>query len=213
MNFYNEIASQWETQKDDIGSIVNSADEGMTWNVNAQGNLEIEITSSSKIHQIVLANFDDSYRPQVVVSNPHDAIDQHYSERMVSEATYQFEVANRVSLVNEPLDDTSFTFINKDTNSTEVEVMTLNAAGSWEWQIDGVQDETATLIVDTTENYISLDFGDGADTLAIEDIYADSNDFDGDSDTTENIYLFTCWYKIDATTGLGSCFRDEFYKN
>jgi hypothetical protein len=200
-------------EQDDTGSILDSADEGMTWSTNAEGNLEIEITSTSDIHQIALAKFDDTFRPQIVVLNPHNAIDQQYSERMVLQTTYQSEVASRVALSTEPLDDTSFTFINNDSSSTEVEVMFFNSNGSWEWQIDGLQDETATWSADTTDNFITINFADGSDTVAIEDIHPDTNDADGDSNNTEDVYLFTGWSEVDVTSGLGSFFRDEFYKN
>ncbi len=200
-------------EKDNTGSVIDSADEAMTWSVTVEGNLEIVITSSSEAHDIALAEFSDTYRPQVVVLNAFEASAHNYSERMVSQTTFEAEVANRIDLSTEPLDDTSFTYINKNPDATQVETMIFNADGSWEWQIDTVTDETATWLANTTDSYISLDFGDGIDVVAIEDIFADVNDLDGDSDTIENIYLFTGWVEVDGATGLGSFFRDEFYKN
>jgi len=185
----------------------------MTWSVNAQGNLDIEITSSSELHKIALKDFGDTFRPEVVVLNPLHFTEQTYAERMVSNAVFAAEVAGRVALDSITLAETSFTYINKDPFETQVEVMFFNGDNSWEIQVDGASDDSATWSVDTSSDFITLNFADGSETLAIESIMTDSEDLDNDMDTTEEIYQFTGWYELDGVSGLGSFFRDQYFLN
>lgn len=198
---------------DGLDAVVDSADEAMSWSVDSLGNLDVTITSSGDKHQIALMNFDDTYRPQIVVLNPHAAVNENYSERLVQKSDFEFEVANRLALSGEPLDDTTFTFINRHEQAGDVETMNFNADGSWEWLKGGLLDESAAWSASAVDNFITLSFTDEQATIAIEDKYADSEDVDEDLNNTELIYLFTGWSEIDSASGLGSFFRDEYFKN
>ena len=193
--------------------VVTPVDEATTWSVNTDGNLEVTISSSGDLHQIALVEFSDTYRPQVVVLNPSNTTDINYSERMVPSGTFESEVVSRFDYTANTELEGSYTFINKDSSVTEVETMVFNSGGNWQWLIDGVEDESASWSLDPTTDYITIDFGGDADTVALETLDADANDLDADGDTSELVYGFTGWYEVDTTSGLGSFFRDGFYKN
>ncbi len=199
-------------EQDSSGSTVDSGDEAMTWLVNSDGNLEVTITSSGDTHEMALADFSDDFRPQIVVLNPAENPEETYSERLVDQSEYEFEVANRVTFASSDEVVGFYSFINMDTSATETEVMVFNTDGSWQWMVDGSEDESGNWVLDTGTSFITITFTDGpTDTAALEDVSPDSMDLDGDLDTSELVYTFTSWSEVDTTTGLGSFWRDRFY--
>lgn len=182
----------------------------MTWSVDGDGNLQISITSSGDLHQIALSNFSDIFRPQVVVIQADMADTTNmYSERLVLQSAFEAEVAGREDIISEADVAGSFAWTN---DQAEVAVYTQGTPNTYQLFINSVEEESATWTVDTSTDFITLDWGGDTDTLAVESIMQDSSDLDSDGNTTEEIYSFAGWWQVDATTGLGSFFRDKYFK-
>ena len=194
------------------GSLVGAVDEAMTWSVDADANVLITITSSSDEHQIALANFSDIFRPSVVViqAGMADTLNGD-SERLVQLTEFQAEVSGRMDLI-----DMSSVAGNYHFASNVNEQLLIVADGSFQEVYNSAVEYTGTWTLDATNDYFTLDWcapsaagcGD-EDIMALESIIADTGDADGDGDTTEDVYNFAGWWEVDATTGLGSFFRDK----
>ena len=194
------------------GSLVGAVDEAMTWSVDADANVLITITSSSDEHQIALANFSDIFRPSVVViqAGMADTLNG-YSERLVQLTEFQAEVSGRMDLIDMSSVAGSYHFA-----SNVNEQLLIVADGSFQEVYNSAVEYAGTWTLDATNDYFTLDWcapsaagcGD-EDIMALESIIADTGDADGDGDTTEDVYNFAGWWEVDATTGLGSFFRDK----
>ncbi|HEY9134394.1 MAG TPA: hypothetical protein VIM85_01215, partial [Pseudomonadales bacterium] len=197
--------------------------EAMTWLVNADGNLEITITSTGSLHQVALNSFNDTLRPDllVVVDGAYDAaLDGSAQwpvmpERLLTQAQYESELAGKEDLV-----DMNTVAGNYHYSWNMNEQIHLDANGTFdEYFSDGgvaTFDGSGTWTVDAVNDFFTLDWcapdpagcGD-EDIVVLENIAADTSDIDGDFDTAENVYTFAGWGLVDSATGLGSMFRDQ----
>ena len=193
------------------GTLVEAVDEAMTWLVDGDGNLLITISSSSDKHQIALADFSETYRPQVVViqGGMADTVNTG-GLRMVSYDTFIAESAGGVDITAETDIVGEFAFRG---DQTEHMVFTQGAPNTYEWLVDGIVEDSGTWAVDLTTSYISVDLGGASpDMFSVESIQADSGDLDSDGDTAEMVYMFNIWWERDATSGLGHYYLDTFFK-
>ena len=210
------VRQEWQLSD---GAQTANLDEAMTWLVNADGNLEITITSSGDLHQLALNSFNDTLRPDllVVVNGAYDSgFNNAWGERLLTQAQYEtVELMAQVDLVdmntiagnyhyswdqNEQLhliNDGTF-----DEYFNDAGVATLDGSGTWS--------------VDAVNDFFTLDWcapnpaGCGEeDIVALESTAVDSGDIDGDGDTTETVYTFAGWWGVDPVTGLGSMYRDQ----
>jgi hypothetical protein len=207
-------------------STIGPVDSDMTWMVDAGGNLVITITSGASIgaiHQIALSNFDDTLRPdvEVVIDNVLDSgsdgtsVWPVFGERLVSQAQYATDLTGQVDLV-----DLNTLVGNYHYPWSVNNQLNLKGDGTFDEYFDnnGVAefDGSGTWTVNGTTDFFTLDWcapdpagcGD-EDTVALEGTAADTGDIDNDLDTTESVYSFAGWFQVDATTGLGSMWRDQ----
>ena len=193
------------------GTLVEAVDEAMTWLVAGDGNLLITITSSGDKHQIALADFNDTYRPQVVVIQGGMADTVNIGgERLVPYSAFEAESAGGVDITAETDIVGEFAFRG---DQTEHMVFTQGTPNSYEWLTGSVVEDTGTWTIDLSTDYISVDLGGTSpDMFSVESIQADSGDLDSDGDMTEMVYMFNIWWERDATSGLGHYYLDTFFK-
>ena len=197
-------------------------DSAMTWTVDAGGNLVITITGAGSVHQIALKDFSDTLRPEVVVvidnvldsGSDGSSVWQVFGERLVTQAQYAADLTGQVDLV-----DLSTLAGNYHYPWNVNDQLNLNGDGTFDEFFDNMGtpelDGSGTWSVNAATDFFTLDWCDPTpgcgdeDTVALEGTAADTGDIDQDSDTTESVYSFAGWFQVDATTGLGSMWRNQ----
>ncbi len=187
-----------------------SIDEAMTWLVDGDGNLQITIASSGDKHQIALAEFNDTYHPEVVVIQ-NGAMDLSYlTLRLVPFDAFIAESANGVDITAEADIVGEFAIV---WGQTERMLFAQGSPNTYEWLSNGSVEEAGAWTIDLTTDYISVDLGGTSPKMySLESITADSGDFDSDEDREEEVYMFNIWWEKDVTSGLGAYYLDPFFK-
>lgn len=203
-------------------STAGPVDNAMTWMVNADGNMDITITSTGSVHQVALNTFDDTLRPDllVVVDGVYDgALDGSAlwpvnPERLLTQVQYESELSAKVDLV-----DLSTISGNYHFAWNVNEQIHLKIDGTFDEYFDdgGVPtlDSSGTWTVNAATDFFTLDWcapgpagcGD-EDIVAVESIVIDTFDVDGDGNTTEDVVTVAGWWLVDPSTGMGSMYRD-----
>jgi hypothetical protein len=214
------VHQEWLLLDDSSAGPVDSA---MTWMVDAGGNLVITITGSGSVHQIALADFNDTLRPDVVVlidnvldsGSDGSSVWPVFGERLVTQTGYEGELTGQVVLVD-------FSTLAGDYHYpwSVNDQLNLNLDGTFDEYFNNMGvaefDGSGTWIVNATTDFFTLDWcapdpagcGD-EDIVALEGTTPDNGDIDQDGDTAESVYSFAGWFLVDPTTGLGSMWRDQ----
>jgi len=187
-----------------------TTDSPMTWAVNSDGNIDVTVTSSGAVHEIALANMNDTHRPAFFVQIDGVLVGPGSEMfRTVPQSTLFAEVPSPVDLTSDAdvVGDYQFEF-------DPFEQTHFNSDGSVEFfENDGsgvaVSDGTATWTLDATDDTFTVDEDGWLTTLVFESINPDSQDVDNDGDTSELVYVVAGWEPEDLVSGLGVFFIDK----
>ena len=190
------------------GFLEGGVDEAMAWLVGGDGNLLITITSSGDKHQIALANFSVIFRPNVVAIQAEMADTLHdNSERLVQFAEFESEVSGRVDLIEMAGVAGNYHFA-----SSVDDHLLIAAGGSFQEVCNTFIEYDGTRTLDVANDYfypcLVRAFCSEEGIMVVKSIVVDTDDADNYGYSTEDIYNFAGRWEVDATTGLGSFFRD-----